>query len=377
MIKIFLRYLFIAFVYLGSCIILVQGNYVAQQPANTKPDVGFSESEPYMPRVFEDTDKSKKHKKKKSALKENLQAPQSIAEKLSAITEVTLPVSVFDTHGGFITGLQKSDFKVFVNDIECDVAAVETKDQPLNVILLIDTSPSAYLQIKDLQNYAWAVVDQLRPQDKVMVVQFNIGMKVMTELSNDRNVITKAIRNIKSGDGTSLYDAVDELFSKKLITIADRKALIILTDGVDTTSKKSDYEKSLKEAEKSNTAIYPLYFDTYEQFSGSSRINRLPLPLQGIVLGSGLGTARAEYENGKRYLNDLVNISGGRVIRAETPPKGQKANPSKIAREIELQYYVTFLLPGPTNVGERKQIKVRVDRPGLTVLTRGSYVAAN
>jgi VWFA-related protein len=377
MIKMFLRYLLTAFVYSGSCIILVQSNYLAQQSDNTKSDVGFTESTPYIPRVFEDSNKSKKHKKKKNAPKEDLQTTQPVAEQLSAITEVTLPVSVFDMRGGFITGLQKSDFKVFVDDRECNVDAVETKDQPLNIILLIDTSPSAYFQIKDLQNYALAVVDQLRPQDKVMVVQFNIGMKAMTELGNDHKVITKAIGNIKSDDGTSLYDAINEVFSEKLNTIAGRKALIILTDGVDTTSEKSDYEKSLKVAEKSNTTIYALYFDTYQQSIGLSRINRLPVQLQGMVPGPGRGATQAEYENGKRYLNDLINLSGGRAIRAETPAKGQKANPSKIAREIELQYYVTFRLPQPTYIGERKQLKVRVDRPGLAVLTRGSYVATN
>jgi Mg-chelatase subunit ChlD len=222
----------------GCCIIYAQDSGSAKQTNTAKTDIGYSESQPYMPRVFETSNKSKKQKNKKNAPQESAQVTPSVAEKLSADTVITLPVSIFDSRGGFITGLQKSDFKVFVNDVECSVAAVETRNQPLNIILLIDTSPSAYLQINDLQSYALAIVDQLRPQDKAMVLQFNIDMKIMTELTNDHEVLAKGIKKTQGGDGTSLYDTIQEVFSGELKAVMGRKALIILTDGVDTTSRK-------------------------------------------------------------------------------------------------------------------------------------------
>lgn len=376
MIKLFLRCALTALVPLISCTVLVQGNFLAQQPVNSKANVGFSESQPYIPRVFENTDKSKKHKKKKNLPPEDLQTAQPPSEKLSANTTITLPVSVFDTHVRFITGLQKSAFKVFVNDKECVVDAVETKDQPLNIILLMDTSPSAFFQNNDLQNYALAVVNQLRPQDRMMVLQFNEKIKALTEFTKDHEVLVKAIDKAQIGDGTALYNTIQDVFAKLVPTLTGRTALIILTDGVDTISKRSSYAESLATAEKSEVTIFPIYFDTFElqNKNMAALVNRIPA-LASTPFGQAPGSAKAEYDLGRLYLHDLVMLSGGRAILAKEVAKGQKASLPNITTELALQYHLTFRLPEPTNIGERKQIKVRIDRPGLAVLTRGSYVA--
>lgn len=158
---------------------------------------------------------------------------------------ITIPVSVFDRDGLYIPNLRQNDFKIFEDGKEQEIAYFGTSDKPFTVILLIDTSPSTQYKIEEIQQAAIAFVDQLKAQDSVMVIEFDQNINVLTESTNDRQKIYKAIRKADFGGGTSLYDAVDFSLKKRLSKIDGRKAIVLFTDGVDTTSRKSNYDSTL------------------------------------------------------------------------------------------------------------------------------------
>jgi Ca-activated chloride channel homolog len=333
--------------------------------ANTSVQKDYSESLPYKPREFEN--------KKKKSKTDN--PPKDKNENNTTVENkpVLIPVSVYDAGGRFVQGLKKSDFQVFVDDQEQDISSFEINEPPLNLVLVIDTSPSTEFNIKEIQDYALSMVEQLRPQDNVLVIAFNENVKVLSELTNDRQKISKAIRKAKVGDGTSLYDAVHNIFQKQISQIEGRRAVVLLTDGVDTTSLKARYETSLAEAEKYDAPVYPIYLDTSESMKKASK-NNIPFPLTGIISSARIiGMTEAEYELGRQYLNDLVLLSGGRAISLNGL-KGAKAVLPNLVEELKLQYYIGFLPAGAEHEGQRRQIKVRVNRPDLFVLARGSYV---
>src|SRR5437868_5036805 len=83
---------------------------------------------------------------------------------------VTMPVSVLDRDGRFISGLQQSDFKIFENGAEQKVDYFQSVEQPFTVVLLIDVSPSTAFRIEEIQNAAVAFINQLRPADRVEVI---------------------------------------------------------------------------------------------------------------------------------------------------------------------------------------------------------------
>ncbi len=87
-----------------------------------------------------------------------------------------------------------------------------------------------------------------------------------------------------------------------------------------------------------------------------------------------MGSIKAEYELGKQYLNDLVLLSGGRAVAVESISNGQKGILTNIAMELRLQYYISLRPSINGRVGQRRQVKVRVNHPNLLVLARGSYV---
>ena len=107
---------------------------------------------------------------------------------------VTMPVSVLDRDGRFISGLQQKDFKIFENGVEQKLDYFQNVEQPFTVVMLIDVSPSTQFKIEEIQNAAMAFVDQLRPSDRVMVIAFDEDVHILSPATNNRNMLKNAIR---------------------------------------------------------------------------------------------------------------------------------------------------------------------------------------
>lgn len=301
-------------------------------------------------------------------------APQVVGDEDVVKVEtnlITIPVSVFDRNGLYIPNLRQQDFKIFEDGKEQQIAYFGTTDKPFTVILLLDTSPSTAYKIEEIQTAARAFVDQLKPQDSVMVIEFDADVHVLTEATNDREKIYKAIRRADFGDGTSIYDAVDFSLRKRLSKIAGRKAIVLFTDGVDTTSWKAGYDSTLDQAEEADSLIFPIYYNTFFDNKGGLG-STFPFPGQQTVYTRGV-TAR-EYALGRKYLDELSSVTGGRVFRPEATPGGLTAAFEGIAEELRRQYNIGYVPDDEGKPGQRKQIKVRVNRPNLVLRARDSYI---
>ena len=100
---------------------------------------------------------------------------------------VTFPVSVLDRDGRFISGLQKQDFQIFENGVEQKIDTFGSVEVPFTVVLLLDVSPSTQYKIDEIQNAAITFVNQLRRDDKVIVISFDERVHVLSRATNDRN----------------------------------------------------------------------------------------------------------------------------------------------------------------------------------------------
>lgn len=293
---------------------------------------------------------------------------------------VTLPVSVYDRNGLYIPNLQKSDFKIFENGKEQQIEVFETTDKPFTVILLIDTSPSTVYKIEEIQDAAIAFTNQLKPQDSVMVVEFDGNVSVLTEITKDRQKIHKAIRKADFGYGTALYDSVDFSLRKRLNTIEGRKAIVLFTDGVDTASRKGSYDSTLYLSQESDAMIFPIYYNTYlsNLGIGGGTVMSSPYPDLGSLGRSrpniGIGDSPEEYALGKKYIEDLAASTGGRVFRPESTPGGLTAAFEGIAEELRRQYNIGYYPEEAGKTGEQKKVRVRVSRPNLVIRARDSYI---
>ncbi|MEQ1923669.1 MAG: VWA domain-containing protein [Pyrinomonadaceae bacterium] len=311
---------------------------------------------------------------------------------------VTMPVSVLDRDGRFISGLQQNDFKIFENGVEQKLDYFQSVEQPFTVILLIDVSPSTQFKIDEIQNAASAFIDQLRPADRVMVVSFDESVHVLTPATNNRYQLKNAIRQLEFGDGTSLYEAVNYVIDNQLRQIQGRKAVVLFTDGVDTTSRRANYAGTLRESEEVDALFYTIRYDTSRDMNGGGWGNGgggNPQPRQsgkvtfGDILGAILmggnvnvgrggggtraGSSSKEYETGRTYLEALAQNSGGRKFEAQTLYNVESAF-SGIAEELRRQYSIGYYPEAVGQAGDRRQIKIRVLRQNVVVRAKTSYI---
>ncbi|HYJ90942.1 MAG TPA: VWA domain-containing protein [Pyrinomonadaceae bacterium] len=288
---------------------------------------------------------------------------------------ISIPVTVYDRNGLYVTGLQQNNFKIFEDGKEQQIAYFSTSDKPFTVILMIDTSPSTTYKIEEIRAAARSFVDQLKPEDKVLVITFDWGVHVHGDVTNDRQQIYKSIDKASFGNGTSLYDAVDVALRKRLSKIDGRKAIVLFTDGVDTTSKRT-YDETLDEAEESESLIFPVYYNTFfDSRGGLGGINAGVIPNMGNIPVR--GGSSGDYALGRKYLQDLADYTGGRVFRPESTPGGLNAAFEGIAEELRRQYNIGYIPQDEGKLGQRKQIKVRVDRPNVVVRNRDSYIVGS
>lgn len=358
------------------------------QDVRDTPEVGYSESAPNAPRSI--SARNRESKKSKKETKKETKSQANDAAKTASVNPdeevinietslITVPVSVYDRNGLYIPNLRQADFKIFEDGVEQEIAYFGTTDKPFSVVLLIDVSSSTEYKIEEIQAAAIAFVDQLKPEDRVMVIQFDEHVSVLAEVTNDRQKIYKAIRRTGFGGGTSLYDAVELSLGKRLAKIEGRKAVVLFTDGVDTTSRGASYESTVRDAEETEAIIFPIYYNTYLSMRGigTGGVMTTP-PTLGIppILGGGRGTGMSseEYARGRAYLTELAAATGGRVFRPESTPGGLTAAFEGIAEELRRQYVIGYYPQNEGEAGERKQIKVRVNRPKLVIRSRDSYI---
>jgi VWFA-related protein len=387
------------------CFSLLGISVSAQSSRDQRPRVVTNPTPPTLKTDSPNQDKSKRPPVLIDGAKSNTQIQTPVQTEEAPVEEeteeikietnlITIPVSVLDRDGRFISGLQQKDFQIFENGTAQQIDYFASVEKPFTVVLLIDVSPSTQYRIDEIQDAAIAFVNQLRQDDKVVVISFDERVHVLSPVTNNRNVLRNAIRQANFGDGTSLYEAVDYTIRQQLRLIQGRKAVVLFTDGVDTTSQRADYQSTVKDVEEVDALFYPIRYDTSDDMG----VTNNPFPRQrrggggggilgdilgNIIIGGGsgggggnrgggtLGGSRQDYETGRRYLETLARNSGGRNFEARND---LTAAFSGIAEELRRQYSIGYYPDKIGQKGERKQIRVRVMRPNLVVRAKNSYI---
>ena len=305
-------------------------------------------------------------------------------------TLVTIPVSVMDRDGRYVPNLQKEEFRIWEDGVEQEVAFFQSVDKPFSVVLMLDTSPSTQFRLEDIQDAAISFVNQLRRDDRVMVVSFNDDIKMLSEFTTDREKLERAIHRARTDDGTRLYDAVDMVINQQLSHVQGRKAIVLFTDGVDTTSRRANFESNIMDAQELDALIYPVQYDTSEDMnSGNFPVGR-PSDVWGQILGGIFGGGggrrsgrrgggggnrgpRDDYEFANRYLMELANSTGGREYHADSLQNMSYAF-ANVAEELRRQYSIGYYPKRSPQAGQRRQIRVRARQPNLAVRARDSYI---
>jgi VWFA-related protein len=268
------------------------------------------------------------------------------------VTRVSLLFTVTDKKGRFITDLAKDDFEIIEGKRRQTISDFTAEsDLPLRLGILIDTSNSIRERFKFEQEAASQFIDSVMRTnlDKAMVVSFDTSTELVSDLVNDTDKLTAAIRDLHAGGGTSLYDAIyfacrDKL-SQDQPRYKFRRAIVIVSDGVDNQSRYTR-DQALEMAQKADVVIYAI----------STNITRIE-------------------SDGDKVLRYFAQETGGRPF---FPFKVEDLDQSfeNIANELRHQYSISYR-PEPLKTdGLFHAIDVRVrERKNILVNVRRGYYA--
>jgi Ca-activated chloride channel family protein len=266
---------------------------------------------------------------------------------------VDLLVSVADRKGKFITNLKKEDFRVYEDDRLQTITNFSTEtDLPLTIALLVDTSGSIRDKLKFEQEAAieFFYSTLRRQKDKALVISFDSGVDLLQDFTDDPEILADAVRKIRAGGGTSLYDAIYLASTEKLATEQGRKVMIVISDGDDNSSRTS-IDDALQVAQKHNVAIY------------------------GISTKSSAYFGSNEQERGDRTLRRFSEDTGGKPF---FPLKIQELAVSfqDIGQELRSQYRIAYRTANAKADGSYRKVRVEVNNRNYRAKTRAGYYAA-
>jgi Ca-activated chloride channel homolog len=190
--------------------------------------------------------------------------PQDEANPISvAVNRVNMLFTVSDKKGRFVMDLSKDDFEIIeAKKKQMIMEFTAEADLPLRLAILIDTSNSIRDRFKFQQEAAIEFINSvIRPQDRSIVVSFDTGAELVTDLTNNTEKLANAIRGLRPGGGTALFDAVFFACRDKLMQDQPlykfRRAMVIISDGDDNQSRYSR-DQALEMAHKADVTIYSI-----------------------------------------------------------------------------------------------------------------------
>jgi len=329
---------------------------------------------------------------------------------------VSVPAVVTNSAGRPVPGLRAENFLLFENGQQQKITNFATTEAPFEIALMLDTSGSTRLDVGLIRQAANAFIDALRPGDRVAIVGFNTArqgqtvaakVEVLSKLTDDRKLLRTAIDNLGSSNGTPFYDALERIASEVFHEapreeVRGRRAVVALTDGVDSTSD-SDFQTARSRLSRAGVACYFIQVNTEDfvedrllkdcQDDGRLTLSAKQLQRYRQVF---LPRARPEdfvdlcqmgpfermqisrdlYNLARREMDELAKASGGRNFLAASLQDARTAF-ARVATEIGTQYSLGYYPTNKARDGKFRAIRVEVqgapDKP--QVRAREGYYA--
>ena len=297
----------------------------------------------------------------------------------SAIVRVNIGVA--DQRGRPITSLSRPNFTVFEDGVKQDISHFELSSAPFSVVMMLDMSGSTKSFRQNIALSAARFLDALAPDDRVAVIEFYSKINLLNDFTNDRRVIAHSIRVANGSGQTNLYDGLTLALEKLGKEGNRRKAVVVLTDGVDTKAQTLDRELvSRTPANEILSVIKP------EQNTELNRIldraDRLGVTIYPLALPTGDPTKLADptpaqvamYAAARTRLRLVADRSGGTLNTINRLDEMGRLY-ALIAADLRTLYTLEYQPANPARDGKWRAIKVEVNDPDLIARSRQGYFA--
>lgn len=294
---------------------------------------------------------------------------------------VRLNVGVVNSSGTPVTSLTKNDFRLYEDGVQQEIVRFEPTRAPFSLVMILDMSGSTLSFRQTIRTSALRFLDALAPDDRVSIIEFYDKVNVLNDFTTDRR---KLVHSISVADGrgkTQLYKSLELALQKLAKESGRRKAIIVLTDGVDTDVRNLDREtlndvseeemkgyiepgsstalkKVIDNASDQGVTIYPLALPTGDP---SKLID--PSPIQFAMFSAA-----------RERLDILANRTGG-TLNAINRLEEMGRLYAQVAGDIRSLYTIEYAPANDKRDGKWREIKIELARPELISRTKPGYFA--
>ncbi len=325
---------------------------------------------------------------------------------------VEVPLSVTDGAGRPVLSVKQGDISIFEDGRKQEIAVFSATTAPFEVALLLDTSGSTRNELQVIRRAAQHFIDSLRPGDRVAIIAFRSDVvdnrseavpEVLTRLTGDRNTLRDALSRVSTSNGTPYYDGLikvtEDVFREPASgDFRGRRALVALTDGVDSTSI-SGFDEARELLEETGAAAYFINVNTREFFEnnllgdceGAMRFSQAQIRRYYAKLPSGvertsdfcklgdferLAISKQLYAMAENEMTLLSQRLGGRVFPAADLSEARGAF-RQVAEEIGTKYTIGYYSLNDARDGKFRAIKVDIKGlpKGAQIRAREGYTA--
>jgi Ca-activated chloride channel family protein len=294
---------------------------------------------------------------------------------------VILNIAVIDEKGANVTSLRKEDFVVYEDDVVQEVSDFLPVEAPFSLVLVLDTSISTRSSLTLIKQAATKFTEQLRPSDQTAITQIDSRLREVQHFTSDRKKLKEAIGRIATSmvGGSRIYDGIVEAVKLLRKTAGGRKAIILLSDGMENSSH-TKFEELRRLLAQSDMVFYPVTVlnkgsqkDLLEDYIRNADKKKPELAPYVENAKMSLSVLEEVYRIQTERLHTLTDETGGKIFLV-----GDLAELSeeyaKVAYELRNTFSLAYYSKNKARDGTIRKIRVEVKDPRYRVRSRTSYI---
>jgi len=294
-------------------------------------------------------------------------------------TEVMIPVTVRDSNGRLVNDLTRSDFRVFENDSEQPLSDLALRQVPVDVVLMVDASSSVASNLDDFRRAAEGFAERLADDDRISLIKFDDRVELLQDWTKSRFQLRRALSRIEPGMFTRFNDALLLAAREQFGDTKSRRAIIVLSDGIDSGRGTATLESAVQALLRSQISVYVVSNTEISRAAKRAELDSLTGGTDSAVRFNqlridDLRTGLRVLDLSEQMLAQLTATTGGKLYKPQSFA-GLESTYAEVAEELRHQYALYYTPLNKTRDGSFRRVRVQMTNPAYQGHTRVGYFA--
>ncbi len=293
-------------------------------------------------------------------------------------TEIMLPVTVRDSAGRLVSALTRRDFRVFEDGSAQPLSDLALREVPVDAVLMVDASSSVLSNLDDFRRAAEGFSARLAPDDRISLIKFDDKVQLLQDWTKSRFQLRRALTRIEPGMFTRFHDALLLAAREQYGSARSRRAVIVLTDGIDS-GRGATIETALRALLEAQITVYVV---SNSEISRASKLAELDTLTGGTESSLRFNQLRIDdlrsglrvLDQSEQMLAQLTSATGGRLYKPLSFD-ALEATYAEVAEELRHQYALYFAPLNKARDGSFRRVRVETANPAFKTTTRIGYFA--